>query len=340
MCLLRASPGSLGNGRGLHAEDGGQGPAGVAEDLDPQVREAGSGLLDGEPATPPAQRLAGKADVAADARHQGLEGQPGEAGGLDRLHRAPERLDELAGAQDPLIARVGLPAPPETLDHRPAPETAKEAAPLEVRAAAPGDALGDEGPVGVPGPAAGAEVAEDRLGRLPGTGDLPQEGAVAGPGIPIQFAEVRDDLRAQRIEVEIPDELQEVRFLLHHDGLVPVLEEVAHPLVAAIEGPGVPGEQGPHAPSQGARPRPHQEVRVVREHGPGVDGPGPGLCQGREARDKVRPIRVIPEEDPALQPPHHDMVEGVRRIQTGLAGHGRRQPSTRSVGTQRPPLRR
>ncbi len=56
------------------------------------------------------------------------------------------------------------------------------------------------------GPAAGAEVAEDRLGRLPGAGDGPQEGAVAGPGIPIQCAEVRGDLRAQRIEVEVPDE--------------------------------------------------------------------------------------------------------------------------------------
>jgi len=274
--------------------------------------------------------------MAADADHQGLKRPPG---GLGRRHRAPERLDELAGAQDPLIAQVGLPAPPETLDHRPAPEAAQEAAPLEVGPAAPGDAVGDEGPVGMPGPAAGAEVAEDRLGRLPGAGDRPQEGAVPGPGIPIQFAEVRDDLRAQRIEVEIPDEFQEVRVLLHYDGLVPVLEEVAHPLVAAVEGPGIAREQTPHAPGQGARARPHEEVGVVREHGPGVDGPGPALRQGREARDKIRPIPVIPEDDPALQPPHHHVVEGVRRIETGLAGHGRREPSTRSVGTQRPPFR-
>jgi hypothetical protein len=35
--------------------------------------------------------------------------------------------------------------------------------------------------------------------------------------------------------MQIPDKLQQVGLLLHHDGLVPVLEEVAHALVAAIK---------------------------------------------------------------------------------------------------------
>ncbi len=98
--LLRAPPGGLGNGRGLHAKNGGQGPAGMAEDLHPEIGEAGAGLLDGEPAAPPAQPLAGQTDVAADACHQALESQPRGPGGLGRLHRAPECLDELAEAPD------------------------------------------------------------------------------------------------------------------------------------------------------------------------------------------------------------------------------------------------
>ena len=89
------------------------------------------------------------------------------------------------------------------------------------------------------------------------------------------------------------------------------------------------------APGQGAGSRPHDEVGVGREHGPGGDGRGPGLRQGREARDTLRPIRIIPEEDPAPQPPHHDLVEEIRRIETGLAGHGRRAPGPRRVGTRR-----
>jgi len=75
------------------------------------------------------------------------------------------------------------------------------------------------------------------------------------------------------------------------------------------------------APGQRARARPHEGVGVGREHGPGVDGPGPGLRQGREARDTLRPILGIPEDDPALQPPHHDMVRasGVsRRVWRGI----------------------
>ena len=34
----------------------------------------------------------------------------------------------------------------------------------------------------------------------------------------------------------VADEFQEVRLFLDHDGLVPVLEEMADPLMAAIEG--------------------------------------------------------------------------------------------------------
>jgi len=36
--------------------------------------------------------------------------------------------------------------------------------------------------------------------------------------------------------VEIADQFEEVGLLLHHDGLVPILEEGAHPMVAAVEG--------------------------------------------------------------------------------------------------------
>ena len=60
--------------------------------------------------------------------------------------------------------------------------------------------------------------------------------------------------------------------------------------------------------------------------------PRPPLRHGRDACDKIRPIRVIPEDDPALQPPQPEVVEGVRRIATGLTGHGRREPGARSVG--------
>jgi hypothetical protein len=76
---------------------------------------------------------------------------------------------------------------------------------------------------------------------------------VSRPGIAIEGPEVSDEVRAEWVQVEIADQFQEVGVLFHDDGLVPVLEQVSHPLVAAVKGAGVAGEQGAHAPSQ--RPR-------------------------------------------------------------------------------------
>ena len=59
---------------------------------------------------------------------------------------------------------------------------------------------------------------------------------------------------AEGIQVEVPHEFEQVRLLLHHDGLVAVLEEVAAPLVAAIEGAGVPRQERAHAPGEGPAP--------------------------------------------------------------------------------------
>jgi hypothetical protein len=238
----------------------------MAEGFDPEIGEAGARLLDGDPAPPPTVSR-GRPTWRQTRPTQGSSARRGDRGASAA---SPVRRSASTNARepmDPLIPPVGLPAPPEALDHRPAPETAQRAAPVEVEPAAPGDPVGDEGPVGRPGPAAGAEVAEDRRGRLPGTGDRPQEGAVAGPGIPLQGAEVRNDLRAQRMEAEVPDELQQVRGLLHEDGPVPVLAEVAHPLVAAVEGPGL--RQG----REGARHTPPDPDHPGR--GPGAPAPAP-----------------------------------------------------------------
>ncbi len=63
--------------------------------------------------------------------------------------------------------------------------------------------------------------------------------------------------------MEVAHEFEEVRFLLHHNGLVAVLEKVPDTLVSPVEGPGVSGEERTHTPSQGPLARPEQEVRVL-----------------------------------------------------------------------------
>jgi hypothetical protein len=60
---------------------------------------------------------------------------------------------------------------------------------------------------------------------------------------------------------------------------------------------------------------------MVREQGPGVDGPGPGLREGRHAGHEVGPVGVVAEEGRPLDPPHHHVVEDPRGIETRLARH-------------------
>ena len=108
-------------------------------------------------------------------------------------------------------------------------------------------------------------------------------------------------------------------------------------MAPAIEGAGVPGEEGAHAAREGPLPGAHQEMGVVREDGSGIDGPRALLRPGGEAGDEVRAIRVVAEEDGPFISPHHDVVEGPRGIETGLAGHGEREASSRCCTWQRFP---
>jgi hypothetical protein len=61
---------------------------------------------------------------------------------------------------------------------------------------------------------------------------------------------------------------------------------------------------------------------------PGVDDPAALLRHGGEAGDEVRGALVVAEERGPLNSPHHDVVEGARGIQAGLAGHGESHRST------------
>ena len=100
--------------------------------------------------------------------------------------------------------------------------------------------LGDSGrhtsAVGVPPPGhAPSEVGQDRRGVLPRPRHAAPEGAVAGQGVALEGAQAGHHLRPEGIQVDVAGELEEILGLLHHDRCVPVLEEVDHPMVSAVE---------------------------------------------------------------------------------------------------------
>ena len=62
--------------------------------------------------------------------------------------------------------------------------------------------------------------------------------------------------------------------------------------------------------------------------GPGVDRPSALHRATSHAGHEVAAVSVVADEDGALYPPHHDVVECVWGIQAGLAGHGGGEANT------------
>jgi hypothetical protein len=94
----------------------------------------------------------------------------------------------------------------------------------------------------------------------------------------------------------------------------------------------VPGEERPHAPGEGAAPRPGQQVSVVGRESPRVHHEGPGLGQGRDASHEVGRVAVVPEDGPAFDPPHHHVVQDPGGIQPWSAWHDAKPPHIRWAG--------
>lgn len=61
---------------------------------------------------------------------------------------------------------------------------------------------------------------------------------------------------------------------------------------------------------------------MIREERPSVDGPRSRLGESSEAPDNLVPVGVVAEDGCPFDSPHHHMVQGVRRIEAGLARHG------------------
>jgi len=72
--------------------------------------------------------------------------------------------------------------------------------------------------------------------------------------------------------MKVADQLEETWFVFDDDGLIPVVEERAHPMVA-----------------------PAEDLRVAREERAHRMAP--------QARDEVRPVGIVPEERVPLAPP-------------------------------------
>jgi hypothetical protein len=140
------------------------------------------------------------------------------------------------------------------------------------------------------------------------------------------MGEIRQESRPQEIAVDVPDQLAEGGPLFHHDGLVPVLEEGADPVMPAVVGEGISGEAPPHEPGQALGAAPEQQVGMVGQQGPGVEGRPGGRGHRAQARHKGLAVLLIGHDPPPLHPAEDDVVQGPRNVESRLPGHRRLRP--------------
>jgi hypothetical protein len=122
--------------------------------------------------------------------------------------------------------------------------------------------------------------------------------------------------------VDVAEQLQEVRLFLHQDGLEAVLEEVAGAAVAAVEVDGIPGEQAAHQGGERRRAAAKQDVKMVGDEAPSIDG-GFGF-QGKVADSgkEVSPIGIGQEDLRPFDTARNHVVKDARSVEARTARHG------------------
>jgi hypothetical protein len=152
------------------------------------------------------------------------------------------------------------------------------------------------------------EPAENFVGILSGQILSSHQHRMPRPGIAVQSIHITNCPGPQRIEVDIPDQFQKIRFFLAYDGFVTVLKEMPNPAMPQVKGYSIPGQQPPHERRQLLPPGPQQKMRVVSHQRPRQTF-GAGLPQQKiHPMEKGDPIGIIVKNWLFLDAPYHDVL--------------------------------
>jgi len=143
---------------------------------------------------------------------------------------------------------------------------------------------------------------------MPWLRPVAEDGRMPTPWVTLKSIQTVDLPRSQWIEMDVTHEFLEVGILLADDGLVAVLKQVPDPSMPMIEGDGVPSQKPPHEGWEPARTAPEEEVRMVREQRPGVDG-GPGRpADIPESSHESGPVDIVADNRPTFQAADDNMM--------------------------------
>jgi hypothetical protein len=232
-------------------------------------------------------------------------------------------LHELTTPEHALVCETVLAPPPQHLKGFPTTRAPAQAPALQVGSASAGYAGSQI--LSVTAPRDGhpaAEETEDLPGVLPATPDLSHQHAMAAPRKTIESRRRLDEPRAERIQMDVAYQLQEVRLLLDEDRFVPILEEVACAAVATVERTGISGEEARHHSRQRMRSGSDQQMDVIRQEGPRQDRQARLRHQRGKPVEKILAVCVSKEKGTPINPSHDGMMKGAGPVNAWSPRHG------------------
>ncbi len=83
----------------------------------------------------------------------------------------------------------------------------------------------------------------------------------------------------------------------------------------------IPGEKFPHDGRNAELTAFEEDMDMIIHENPSIDSTLPFIHNLTEAFYKLHPVVVVYEDCAFVDPPHHNVMEGTRGIQTGSARH-------------------
>jgi hypothetical protein len=157
---------------------------------------------------------------------------------------------------------------------------------------------------------------------LPGPHDAADQCAMPAVRVPLQLSEVADQLRPQRIQMQVANELEQVGFVFTEDGPVPVLEDMAAPSMAAVELTRMASHESMHGAGETRPSRSKKQVEVVRNESPGIEQNSAPLDHPTQASHESVPVGVVSEDARPLDAPGHYVMENTGRVESWASWHG------------------
>jgi hypothetical protein len=122
--------------------------------------------------------------------------------------------------------------------------------------------------------------------------------------------------------MDVADKGQKVVVFFAEDGFVPVFEQMPGSAMPSIIVLGIPGEEFSHNRGYAVFTTLKQNMGVIAHENPSVYFALPISDILTKALQESGPVLFVFEDSSFIDTPHHDMMQGTGKIQSGLPWHG------------------